>query len=116
MFFEDLAFGSIKVDGVEYDYDILVDCGKIRKRKKRPSKEFRDQFGHTPLSINEEIPWRCRRLVIGTGIDGRLPVLSEVQREAERRKVELVIVPTEEAIVLLNEKPPQTNAVLHLTC
>jgi hypothetical protein len=116
MFFEDLAFGSIKVDGVEYDYDILVDCGKIRKRKKGPSKEFHDQFGHTPLSINEKIPWRCRRLVIGTGNDGRLPVLPEVQREAERRKVELVIVQTEQAIVLLNEKPPRTNAILHVTC
>ena len=116
MFFEDLAFGSIKVDGVEYDYDILVDCGKIQKRKKGPSKRFRGQFGHTPLSINEEIPWRCRRLVIGTGIYGRLPVLSEVQHEAEWREVELVIVPTEQAITLLNKKSSQTNAVLHLTC
>lgn len=116
MLFEDLAFGSIRVDGVEYDHDILVDCGKIRKRKKGPSKEFRDQFGHTPLSINEEIPWRCRRLVIGTGIYGRLPVLSDVHREAERRKVELMIVPTAQAIALLNKKPSRTNAVLHVTC
>ena len=62
----------------------------------------------------DSLGWR--KLVIGTGIDGRLPVLSEVQREAERRKVKLVIVPTEQAIVLLNEKPLRTNAVLHLTC
>lgn len=116
MLFEDLSFGSIKVDGIEYDYDLLVDCGRIRKRKKGSSKELRDQFGHTPLSINEEIPWRCRRLVIGTGIYGRLPVLSDVHREANRRKVKLVIVPTEQAIALLNEKSPRTNAVLHLTC
>lgn len=39
MLFEDLEFGSIKVDRVEYAYDIIVDCGEIRKRKKGPSKE-----------------------------------------------------------------------------
>jgi hypothetical protein len=44
----------------------VIDRGRIRKRKKKPSKRFRDRFGHTPLSIEEEIPWKCRRLVIGT--------------------------------------------------
>lgn len=116
MLFEELAFGSIRIDGVNYDYDIVVDCGEVRKRKKGPSKAFRSQFGHTPLTTGEEIPWRCHRLVIGTGIYGRLPVSPDVQREAERRKVELLMVPTEQAIALLNEQPSHTNAVLHLTC
>ena len=116
MVFEDLAFGSISIDGVEYNYDIVVDCGKVRKRKKGPSKALRAQFGHTPLSAAEQIPWRCHRLVIGTGIYGRLPINTDVQREAERRKVELVMVPTERAVAMLNEQPSHTNAVLHLTC
>ncbi|MGD0156778.1 MAG: MTH938/NDUFAF3 family protein [Terracidiphilus sp.] len=116
MLFEDLAFGSIRIDGVEYDHDIVVDCGKVRERKKGLSKAFRSQFGHTPLTTNEEIPWHCDRLVIGTGIYGRLPVSPDVQREAERRKVKLLMVPTEQAVALLNEQPSHTNAVLHLTC
>jgi hypothetical protein len=29
--------------------------------------QFGKQFGHTPLSIEEDIPWKCRQLVIGTG-------------------------------------------------
>jgi hypothetical protein len=62
---------------------IVIDRGRIRKRKKKPSKRFRDRFGHTPLSIEEEIPWKCRRLVIGTGT-GALPVMEEVNREAHR--------------------------------
>jgi hypothetical protein len=37
-------------------------------------------------------------------------------REAERRKVELVMVPTQQAVAMLNEQPLHTNAVLHLTC
>jgi hypothetical protein len=116
MVFEDLAFGSIRIDGVEYGHDIVVDCGKVRERKKGPSKAFRSLFGHTPLTTKEEIPWRCRRLLVGTGIYGRLPVSPDVQREAERRKVELLMVRTEQAIVLLNKQPPHTNAILHLTC
>jgi hypothetical protein len=80
-----------------------------------PSKRFRDKLGHTPLSIEEEIPWKCHRLVIGTGAYGRLPVMKEVKLEAERLHVELVIVPTSEAIRLL-ERESAANAILHLTC
>jgi hypothetical protein len=57
---------SVRVDGVTYDHDLIIDRGKIRKRKKAASKRFRGAYGHTPLSIAEDIPWRCRRLVIGT--------------------------------------------------
>jgi hypothetical protein len=41
--------------------------GGIHKRKKKPSKPFRGEFGHTPLSIEEEIPWDCRRRWWGPG-------------------------------------------------
>ena len=115
MRFDDLSFGSIRIDGVTYSYDVVIDRGEIRKRKKKPSKQFRDAFGHTPLSVGEKIPWKCRRLVIGTG-GGALPVMPEVQREAKRRKVELLIVPTAEAIQALQDEPADSNAILHVTC
>jgi len=67
------------------------------------------------LSLEEKIPWKCRRLVIGTGAYGRLPVMKEVKREAERRHVELVIVLTSEAIQLM-EMESAANAILHVTC
>jgi hypothetical protein len=35
---------------------MVIDRGKVRKRKKKPSKRFRDLFDHTPLSLEEEIP------------------------------------------------------------
>lgn len=115
MRFQHFSFGSIQIDGVAYDHDVVIDRGEIRKRKKGPSRKFRDHYGHTPLSIEEEIPWHCRRLVIGTGT-GALPVTAEVRQEAERRKIELVIVPTARAIELLKHEPAETNAILHLTC
>ena len=115
MKFQQFSFGQIRIDGIEYGYDVVIDRGKIRKRKKEPSKKLREAFGHTPLSLEEEIPWKCRRLVVGTG-EGALPVTDEVKREAERRKVELLILPTEVAMEILNRHAKSTNAILHVTC
>jgi hypothetical protein len=115
MRFEEFAFGSIRIDGVTYDRDVVIDRGEVRKRKKKPSKKFRHAFGHTPLSVEEKIPWKCRRLVVGTGT-GALPVMEEVKREAKRRNIELLILPTARAIEVLEQKPDDTNAVLHVTC
>lgn len=115
MRFEAYSFGSVCIDGVTYQHDVVVDQGKVRKRKKRPSRQFREAFGHTPLSVREDIPWNCSQLVIGTGT-GALPVMEDVKREARRRHVELVILPTAEAIARLEEHPRSANAILHLTC
>jgi hypothetical protein len=30
-----------------------------------------------PLSLDEDIPWDCRRLVIGSGAAGALPVVDD---------------------------------------
>jgi hypothetical protein len=114
--FADYTFGSIVVDGTTYDHDLVVDGGRIRKRHKGPSKPLRGRYGHTPLSADEDIPWTCRRLIIGSGADGRLPVMKEVLEEAERRGVEVEVHPTAEAIEELNASPVDTNAILHLTC
>jgi len=115
MEFERFSFGSIRIDNCTYEHDVVIDRGKVRKRKKKPSKKFRDAFGHTPISVEEEIPWQCRCLIIGTGT-GRLPIMDEVKREAERREIKLVVVPTAKAIDLLKKEPAHTNAVLHVTC
>jgi hypothetical protein len=114
--FTGYSFGSVRVDGVTYDHDLSVDRGKIRKRKKAASRKFRGAYGHTPLSAAEDLPWRCRRLVIGTGADGALPVMRQVRDEARRRTVDLVVLPTAEAIDALAKAPAGTNAILHLTC
>ncbi len=116
MKFGSFSFGSLQIDAKVYECDLVIDQGEIRKRRKKPSKRFREDFGHTPLSLEEDIPWECRRLVIGTGAYGRLPVMRSVRTEAEIRNVELTILPTEEAIEVLNKDPKDTNAILHVTC
>jgi hypothetical protein len=116
MQFDSYSFGAITIDGVTYEHDVVIDHGEISKRSKKASKQYRDRFGHTPLSASEDLPWKCERLVIGTGASGSLPVMDEVMKEAKHRGVEVVALPTERALDVLRGNPPKTNAVLHVTC
>jgi hypothetical protein len=112
-----IRFGEIEVEGKVYTHDVVIDRGKVRKRKKGPSKRFRDQFGHTPLSVGEDIPWGGNRLMVGTGAQGALPVMEEVVAEAKRRGIEIVAAPTSEVCKLLEDvKKGQAYAILHCTC
>ena len=116
MKFGKFTFGSIEIDGEAYENDVVIDRGSIRKRKKKVSRKFRERFGHTPLSLEEDIPWRCRQLIVGSGKYAALPVMDEVKLEARRRDVAIMILPTGAAIKELGKNPANTNAIVHVTC
>ncbi|MCF7927657.1 MAG: hypothetical protein K9L68_01090 [Spirochaetales bacterium] len=109
-----LKFGSIEINGTEYDHDLIIDRNRVLRRDKKPSKVGKKIFGHTPVTAKEMLPWNCKRLVIGTGLYGKLPIGEDVYTEAERHGVEIVAVKTPEALSYLNEE--DTNFLLHLTC
>ena len=111
---KNLSFGSITIDKKKYTKDVIIDNGSVKKRKKAESKKYSDMFGHTPLSPDENIPWNCKRLIVGTGHSSSLPVMDEVYNIAILKGVELVVMSTPEAIEHVND--PQTNLILHLTC
>ena len=112
-----MHLGEIEIAGQRYHHDVVIDGGKIRKRAKKASKAYREADGHTPLSLAENLPWGGRRLIVGTGRYGHLPVRPEVVQEAARRKVELAIVPMETACRLLSDrKDRDVYAMLHVTC
>jgi hypothetical protein len=112
-----LGFGAIEVDGRKYEHDIVIDAGRVRKRKKKPSKPYRDMFGHTPLSVDEALPWGGSRLIIGTGAYGSLPIMREVTEEARHRGIDLTAIPTEDACRLIASLDRrEVHAVLHVTC
>ena len=47
-----MSFGQLEIDGSHYDHDVIVEGGRVRRRKKRPSKALRDRYSHTPLSAD----------------------------------------------------------------
>jgi hypothetical protein len=54
--------------------------------------------------------------VIGTGAAGALPVMNDVHEQARRRGVDVVILPTAQAITVVATTTKDTNTILHLTC
>ena len=112
-----IAFGAVEIEGARYAYDVVIDAGRIRRRRKGPSKALREQYGHTPLSVVEDIPWGGGKLIVGTGAEGGLPIAPEVYAEAARRGIAIVVLPTGDACRLLTKlKPADVYAVLHVTC
>jgi len=111
------GFGTIVIGGKRYDRDMIVEGGTPRPRRKGPSKTRRGQFGHTPLTAAEDLPWSSARLVIGTGYHGSLPIADDVWDTARANDVEVVALPTSEACALLRGADAATvAAVLHVTC
>src|SRR6266851_9597827 len=88
----------------------FASAGKSARRNSTRSSDT------APVSVEEEMPWKCQRLIVGTGRYGSLPVMAEVKREARRREIELLILPADQALETLVKKPKETNAILHVTC
>jgi hypothetical protein len=112
-----VRFGVLEIAGQRYDRDVVIAGGHVGRRRKGPSKARRAEFGHTPLTGAEAIPWGGGRLIVGTGADGALPISADLAAEAERRGIRIVALPTPAACRLLAELPaPEVYAVLQVTC
>ena len=113
-----VKFGEIKVNGETFKKDIVIENGKVKKRKKGKSKDQKAKYGHTPLTpLEKTIPWNCKTLVIGTGKYGRLPITDEFKEEAKKRGVKLVILKMKEAVkYYVDNFGPDINAIFHITC
>jgi hypothetical protein len=72
------GFGWIETGGTRYDHDIVLHTdGTVSKRRKKLSKPYKGEYGHTPLSA-EELAFLAKEhpavVYIGTGQYGDLPL------------------------------------------
>jgi len=112
-----ISFGEIEIDGRRFGHDVVIEEGRVRRRKKGPSKPHRAEYGHTPLSPDEAIPWSAPVLIVGTGASGQLPITNDLYAEAARRGVEVIARPTAEACKLFAKaNVGSAAAILHVTC
>ena len=40
MHFDKFSFGTLRINGSVYEQDVVIDCGEIRKRKKKTFQEI----------------------------------------------------------------------------
>lgn len=55
MHFEKLSFGSISIDGVTYEHDVVIDRGQVGKRKEKAIQEVsRRVWAHAAIRQRED--------------------------------------------------------------
>jgi hypothetical protein len=111
-------FGWIEIGGTRYDHDIVIHTdGTVSKRKKKLSKPYAGEYGHTPLATEELAFLKSERpavVYIGTGQYGDLPLTPDAIDLLET--YEPVVKPTPDLLSLLEKEQRNYAAVLHVTC
>ncbi len=111
---EGYSFGSVSIDGKRYTSDLIVYPERVEAgwwRGEGHRLRVEDISG-----VLEEPP---EVLVVGRGSSAQMVVDAGVEKELERRGVELVAEPTETACERFNElsrEGKRVVAALHLTC
>jgi hypothetical protein len=112
------GFGGIEINGTRYEHDVIIHAdGAVSKRKKRASKVYKSEYGHTPLSERElefladENP---ELVYVGTGQYGDLPVTPKA--EAVLTHYHGVVMPTPDILPAIKAEKRRFVAILHVTC
>ena len=112
------AFGEITIDGKTYDLDVIIRLsGEVVKRKKKLSKRL---YGTSHIVSKDEaklvFEMGCRQLILGSGQEGNVRLSPEADAFFAKKKCEVVIKPTPQAIRAFNEALGKKIGLFHLTC
>jgi hypothetical protein len=115
-------FGGITLNqggnSVEYQHDVLVGLdGKVRKRKKKLSKQVYGTSHTVSLAEAEHIhedgsEW----LLVGTGMFGMLKLSDEAVDFFRDKGVQVQLQPTPKATLRWNEMPGKVIGLFHVAC
>jgi hypothetical protein len=115
---DSFSFGSIVVGGRKYRRDLfLLPDGTVKRRKggiwvfggHSVKKEEIEELSRTGAEV----------MVIGIGTDSQAKLSSEAKSFAEQAKLELHILPSDQAVTKFNgflEQGKKVAALIHITC
>lgn len=115
---DSFSFGSIKVDGKEYRRDLfLLPDGKVRQRK----SGFWIFGSHSikKEEVEELSKAGAEVMVVGIGTNSMAKVSKDAENYIEKAKVELLVLPSREAVTKYNElveRKKKVGALIHITC
>lgn len=106
-------FGQIVIDGRTYRQDVLILPDRVKDdwwRQQSHLLQLRDV--EEALAANPEV------LVVGTGMPGRMRVDKALAEHLAQLKIELVVLPSQEACTRYNQlsQTRKVAAAFHLTC
>jgi hypothetical protein len=111
-------FGSITIAGEKYENDVLIRLnGKVKKRKKKLSKEV---FGTSHIISLAEAEFiyeeGAELIVIGTGQSNMVKLSDEAAEFFRQKECRTALFSTPEAIQVWNEAKGLTIGLFHITC
>lgn len=111
-------FGSIVIDGKQYGYDVIVlPDGNVKERE--ASKAMFGGHNIRKSEIEELSKAKPETVIVGTGTSGMAVVSEDAQAYAREANVDLVVLPSSEAIQKLNQlldEGGNVAALIHITC
>ncbi len=123
MEFQDISFGSIKIDGKEYDHDVVIFPDGIERRKKSISKKKHGtshKFTKKEMkSYIQDISDQIQFLVVGTGQYDKLHLLRGTKNYLDLLNINYLELETPKAIKKFQEvniNREKKLGVFHVTC
>lgn len=112
------AFGSITIDGKVYDHDVLIRLdGTVKKRKKKLSKALYGTSHILSLAEAEHCYEKgAERIIVGSGQNGMLTLSDEAAEFFKKKRCEVTLLPTPEAIRAFNHSKGKSIGLFHVTC
>ncbi len=111
-------FGSITIEGEVFERDVIIRLGgRTKKRKKKLSKAV---YGTSHIISLDEAKHvyeeGAERLIIGTGQNGMVELSDEAADYFKRKKCQVELLRTPEAIREWNEAEGAVISLFHVTC
>ncbi len=111
---EHFRFGSMTIDGRQYQSDLKIVEGKVVPNWWRREGHWADV-----MDMQDILDARPDILVVGMGSPGRLNVAEELRQVLAERSIRLIEEPTDEAVHSFNrfwEAGRKVAGAFHLTC
>ena len=115
---DSFKFGAIVIDGKKYGRDVvLFPDGTVHERKHGFLR-----FGSHNIKkeeVNDLIEVSPDTVIIGIGVWSRAKLASDAELALKEAKVELIALPSKEAVQRLNElsgEGKRVAALIHITC
>jgi hypothetical protein len=112
------AFGSITIEGMAFDHDVLIrQDGQVKKRKKKLSKAL---YGTSHILSLDEARYvyekGTEQLIIGTGQYDNVRLSEEATDYFQQKHCHVDLLPTPTAIQRWNASDGAVIGLFHVTC